>query len=222
MYIAWDEIIEELSDAEAGRFLKAIMKYQKTGEILSLSGTERLMYNVALKQAKQDAEHVAEISKIRSDARRGTQKKTNESNNNNSHQLITNDDICNELLSNDDQIKELRSKKLEKEIKEGEGEKTHPNPKTIKHRHGNFQHVFLTDDEFSRIQTDFPDWQKRIQKLDDYLENNPSKHYANHNLTIRNWANRDAEEAKQKQTVQIRQPSQNKTAWEMLKEKGLV
>ena len=87
----------------------------------------------------------------------------------------------------------------------------------IKHRHGNFQHVFLTDDEFSRIQTDFPDWQKRIQKLDDYLENNPSKHYANHNLTIRNWANRDAEEAKQKQTVQIEQPSQNKTAWEMLK-----
>ena len=94
--------------------------------------------------------------------------------------------------------------------------------KPIKHRHGNFQHVFLTDDEFSKIQTDFPDWQKRIQKFDDYLENNPSKHYANHNLTIRNWANKEAEEAKQKQTVQIRQPSQNKTAWEMLKEKGLV
>ena len=55
-YIAWDEIVEELSDAEAGRFFKALMKYHKSGEIRSLSGTEKLMYNVALKQAKQDAE----------------------------------------------------------------------------------------------------------------------------------------------------------------------
>lgn len=118
-YIAWDEIVEELSDAEAGRFFKALMKYHKSGEIRSLSGTEKLMYNVALKQAKQDAEHVAEISRIRSEARRGTQKKSNESNDNNSLQMKSNDNNCEEISSNDNnslqdlRVKELRIKNQE-------------------------------------------------------------------------------------------------------------
>ena len=30
-----------------------------------------------------------------------------------------------------------------------------------------------------------------IQRLDEYLEMHPSKHYANHNLVIRKWANGD-------------------------------
>ena len=109
-YIAWDDIVEELSDAEAGRFFKALMKYHKAGEIRSLSGTEKLMYNIALKQAKQDAEHVAEISRIRSEARRGARKKSNESIDNNSYQEITNDDKSQEKLSNDAlRVKELKS-----------------------------------------------------------------------------------------------------------------
>ena len=118
-YIAWDEIVEELSDAEAGRFFKALMKYHKSGEIRSLSGTEKLMYNVALKQAKQDAEHVAEISRIRSEARRGAQKKTKESNDNNSLQILSNDDKSQEMISNDNNsLQDLRIKDLRvKEVK---------------------------------------------------------------------------------------------------------
>ena len=117
-YIAWDDVIQELTDAEAGRFLKALMAYEKTGEIKSLTGTERIMYNVALKQAKQDAEHVAEISKIRSEARRGAQKKSNESNNNISYQMLSNDNKSQEVLSNDTQIKDIKNKDLRvKEVK---------------------------------------------------------------------------------------------------------
>lgn len=118
-YIAWDEIVEELSDAEAGRFFKALMKYHKTGEIRSLSGTEKLMYNVALKQAKIDAEHVADISKKRSEARRGTRKITNESNDNNSSQMKSIVNNCEEISSNDNnssqdlRVKELRVKENE-------------------------------------------------------------------------------------------------------------
>ena len=64
--------------------------------------------------------------------------------------------------------------------------------KPKKHKYGNFQHVFLTDDDYQRLAADFSDLPERIQRLDDYLENNPSKHYANHNLTIRNWAKKDS------------------------------
>jgi hypothetical protein len=66
--------------------------------------------------------------------------------------------------------------------------------KPVKHKYGNFQHVFLTDEDYQRLSDDFDDLPERIQRLDDYLENNPSKHYANHNLTIRNWANKDAKQ----------------------------
>ena len=117
-YTAWDEIVEELSDAEAGRFFKALMKYHKSGEIRSLTGTEKLMYNVAIKQAKQDAEHVAEISRIRSEARRGTRKKA-ESNDNNSSQFLSIDNKCEEKKSNDNNSsQELRIKNKDLKSKE--------------------------------------------------------------------------------------------------------
>lgn len=105
--------------------------------------------------------------------------------------------------------KEKRTKKEKEEerVKEkeeifnicAEPEKAKPE-KQIKHKYGNFQHVFLTDEDYARLQDDFPDLPERIQRLDDYLENNPSKHYANHNLTIRSWANKDAKQAQPKQT----------------------
>ena len=60
-----------------------------------------------------------------------------------------------------------------------------------KHRHGEFNHVLLTENELVRLKTDYPiDWQERITRLDEYIEMKGAK-YANHNLTIRNWAKRD-------------------------------
>lgn len=96
-----------------------------------------------------------------------------------------------------------REKDKDKEEKREEREKTEnvtqasrSLAKPTKHRYGNFQHVFLTDDEFQRLQDDIGQDKttEYIQKLDDYLENNPKKSYANHNLTIRNWLNKDAKE----------------------------
>lgn len=47
----------------------------------------------------------------------------------------------------------------------------------------------LTDDEYSRLVDDYGDKviSEYIKRLDEYLENRKDKHYANHNLTIRNW-----------------------------------
>ena len=99
-YTAWRDIIRELSDAEAGRFLKSLLDYEETGEPQLLTGAERIMYSIASKQIKQDADHVAEISKVRSLARRGTRKKSEISNDNNSYQMITNDNNSEEISKN--------------------------------------------------------------------------------------------------------------------------
>lgn len=66
----WGKGAYELSDAEAGRLLKAICKYQTTGEIISLSGNERILFSMALVQMKQDAEHNAKVSAARAEAGR--------------------------------------------------------------------------------------------------------------------------------------------------------
>ena len=62
-----------------------------------------------------------------------------------------------------------------------------PTPKPTKHRHGTFNHVLLTDDEYSKLITDYgKDIADRyIQKVDDYCEMK-GKSYKNYNLAIRN------------------------------------
>lgn len=66
------------------------------------------------------------------------------------------------------------------------------NIKKEKHKYGIYKHVLLTDDEYQRLQNDFADYEIKIQNLDNYLENK-NVSYKNHNLTIRQWANKDKE-----------------------------
>ena len=80
----WNDGIRELSDAEAGRFLKALIDYEEFGETRSLSGAEKVVYSIVIKQLKQDAERNAEISRTRAEAGRigglsSKQKEANES-----------------------------------------------------------------------------------------------------------------------------------------------
>lgn len=77
--------------------------------------------------------------------------------------------------------------------------------KPAKSRYGNFGHVLLTAEEHTKLCEKFPhNIADRIQRLDDYLENNRKKHYDNHYLTILNWARRENE----KQTAFPVQPKE--------------
>lgn len=209
-YTAWGEGLQELSDAEAGRFIKALCACAESEEIPSLSGAEKVLYAIAAKQLRQDADNSARISGVRAEAgRKGGL---------NTKQMQANDSNCKQMQAKQANADNCSIKNKELRIKNSEEEKERDiekETKPVKHRHGNFQHVFLTDEEFERLQTDFPDLPKRIQKLDDYLENNPSKHYANHNLTIRSWANKEAEESRTKA-----KPEPYKSTYQRLKEMG--
>lgn len=212
-YTTWGEGLQELSDTEAGRFIKALCACAESNEIQPLTGAEKVLFAIASKQLKQDAERSAKISGVRAEVGRigglsSKQTEANESKTSNCKQLQAKQAIgSNCSIKN----KELRIKNSEEEERDIERE-----PKPIKHRHGNFQHVLLTDDDLARLQNDFADWQKRIQNLDDYLENHPNKHYANHNLTIRNWANKETEEkAKNNSAVS----GQKKDRWDLAYEK---
>jgi len=69
-YSAWSDGLQELSDAEAGRFIKALCACAESAEIPSLSGAEKVLYAIAAKQLKQDTERNAKISSARAEAGR--------------------------------------------------------------------------------------------------------------------------------------------------------
>lgn len=71
-----------------------------------------------------------------------------------------------------------------------ENKENNENNEDIRHKYGEYKKVFLTDEQMKKLQTEFSDWQDRIQRLDDYIEST-GKTYKNHLATIRNWAKND-------------------------------
>ena len=70
-----------------------------------------------------------------------------------------------------------------------------PAPAHVRHKHGEYQNVLLSDEDLSKLQAEFPkDWQERIERLSSYLAAT-GKPYKNHLAVIRNWARRDQEKA---------------------------
>jgi hypothetical protein len=64
--------------------------------------------------------------------------------------------------------------------------------KEIKNVYGTYQNVFLTDEEFQKLKTEFTDWQDRLNRLSEYIASTGKK-YKDHLATIRSWARRDKE-----------------------------
>ena len=208
-YTAWGEGIMELSDAEAGRFIKAVCSLADGGENPALSGNERILFAMVRKQIEQDRERAEKTSSVRAEVGRlggissAKQRQAIVSNCNQSEANASDDKQMQPNAFN----KELRIKNQEVRSKNEELSATAapiaPAPaKPTKHRHGQFQHVLLTDEEYQKLLERFSDAEKRIQNLDDYLENNRKKHYDNHYLTILTWARNDEQKQQQKPAVQ--------------------
>ena len=71
-----------------------------------------------------------------------------------------------------------------------------PPPKKVKHKYGEYNNVLLTDDELSKLKTEYSDYEERIERLSSYIASKGTK-YKSHYATIRNWARKDKEQPKQ-------------------------
>lgn len=66
----------------------------------------------------------------------------------------------------------------------------------VRHRHGEYRNVLLSDDDLTKLRQKFPsDWQARIENLSEYMEST-GKSYKNHFVTICRWAKADAAKGK--------------------------
>ncbi len=79
--------------------------------------------------------------------------------------------------------------------KDRSGKDSQEEKKPVRHKHGEYKNVLLTDEDLAKLQEEFPtDWQQRIERLSFYIASKGKK-YSDHLATIRNWARRDAEQA---------------------------
>lgn len=71
-------------------------------------------------------------------------------------------------------------------------------PKTVRHKHGSYKNVLLSDEDMNKLQDEFPyDYSERIERLSEYMAST-GKTYKNHLATIRNWARKDRPQAQAK------------------------
>ena len=69
-------------------------------------------------------------------------------------------------------------------------------PKPVRHKHGHYDNVLLSDEQFEKLKTEFPnDWNERIEKLSAYIAST-GKSYKDHLATIRNWDRMEKEREK--------------------------
>ena len=70
------------------------------------------------------------------------------------------------------------------------GEDKEP-PKAVRHKYGMYENVLLTDEDFLKLQEEFPyDHFERIERLSEYIASTGKK-YKSHLATIRSWARKD-------------------------------
>ena len=66
-----------------------------------------------------------------------------------------------------------------------------PSPKAVRHKYGAYKNVLLTDEDYAKLQAEFPhDYSERIERLSEYIAST-GKSYKNHLATIRSWARKD-------------------------------
>lgn len=88
------------------------------------------------------------------------------------------------------EIEKEKEKETEQE-KEIEESATPPSPKAVRHKYGAYKNVMLTDEDYAKLQAEFPrDWSERIERLSEYIAST-GKSYKNHLATIRSWARKD-------------------------------
>lgn len=69
------------------------------------------------------------------------------------------------------------------------------NKENIRHRHGEYKNVLLTDGEMETLRKEIPDLDQLIEELSSYMASS-GKSYKSHLATIRNWARRRTKEPK--------------------------
>ncbi|MEG0498027.1 MAG: phage replisome organizer N-terminal domain-containing protein [Carnobacterium sp.] len=70
--------------------------------------------------------------------------------------------------------------------------------KTVRHKHGEYKNVLLTDEQLNKLKDEYTDYENKIEKLSEYMETS-GKSYKNYYATIKAWDRKDNNKDKNKE-----------------------
>lgn len=187
------EKYEALNDTEFGRLVRAGLRYKATGEQTDNMGREALVWPGMRLDIDRDNEAYNETVASRSEAgKKGAMARWQKDGKNSK---------CHLPYGKNGQDKEEDKDKEKDQDKEKESieKKADKPPQPARHRYGQYANVLLSDEDLDKLRNEFPDWQARVERLSEYIAST-GKSYKNHLATIRTWARKDAEQARQPQT----------------------
>ena len=79
----------------------------------------------------------------------------------------------------------------------------------IKKEYGQYKNVLLSDDELEKLKAEFPDWERRIERVSEYCASKGKK-YSNYLATIRSWAKKEIQNIPPIEQLPKYDPSRNK------------
>ena len=111
------------------------------------------------------------------------------------HRANARPSLCDTNVQKSDTEIEKESEKETEPEEEIEEAAPPPSPKAVRHKYGAYKNVLLTDEDYAKLQAEFPhDYSERIERLSEYIAST-GKSYKNHLATIRSWARKDKPKA---------------------------
>ena len=107
------------------------------------------------------------------------------------HRANARPSLCDANVQKSDTEIEIELEKETEPEEEIEEATPPPSPKAVRHKYGAYKNVLLTDEDYTKLQAEFPhDWSERIERLSEYIAST-GKSYKNHLATIRSWARKE-------------------------------
>lgn len=184
LYTEQKEIIDKLTDEQAGKLIKAIYQYASDGIIPELD----MLLEIAFIPIKQNLERNSEkwenIKQKRSEAGKlGAEiKKQKQAKQANANFALSKQ--ANEAVN----------------VNVNVNGNVNDTAKASKHKYGEYKNVLLKDEELQALQKEFTNWEELIKYLDEYIE---MKGYQakSHYLCIRKWVVKAVKEEQVKKSA---------------------
>lgn len=186
LYTEQKEVVDKLTDEQAGKIFKAIYEYVQTDKMPELDSLLDIIIIPFKQSLDRNTEKWEEIKKKRSEAgKKGAEiKKQNQAKEANAN--FAKNETANQAVNvsvpvpvnvpvneNDNNIA-------------SEDKSSTATAKASKHKYGEYKHVLLKDEELQSLKKDYSNWEELINFLDEYIEMKGYK-AKSHYLCIKKW-----------------------------------
>lgn len=182
-YTVWGAAVQNMTDAQAGALLKAVIAYQTDKTVRPDDAAVGFVFDLIRQKLDEDAAAYAEVCAQRAESGRlGGMKRAE-----NMKQMQANATNSKQMLASASKSKQSQANQAEYDY-EYEYKKKESKEKEKKRMYGAYKHVRLSDSELTRLDDEYGHElvKEAIRVVDEYCQTSGKK-YKDYNLVLRNW-----------------------------------